>query len=58
MWSYTEKKDLIACYVDDIIAVGITQNLEDILKHLRKYAEVKDFGDLTTYLAIDVARNR
>lgn len=57
-WALWLGKDgsCIASHVDDMAACGSPEQLDSAADHIRKYLDLKDFGEISRYLGINITR--
>ena len=62
MWEYkdekTGKKLYIIVFVDDVLAVGDSDFINDFISKISKKYKIRDLGEAETFLGMQIVRDR
>ena len=62
LWEYknkeTNKKIFIVVFVDDVLAIGDDDFIDDFISKLSKKYKIRDLGEAETFLGMEIVRNR
>ena len=56
--AYTKKEINIACYVDDLLITSCKEYIDQLVYALQQQFTVRDLGEPSTFLGMEVKRNR